>query len=202
MTRVYPFFDKQNVTAFVTPTGGSLGGNLVTSASGFVSGVFSIPNPNTRGNPRFRTGERVFRLTSSSTNATNPEPETFSQSTYSATGILNTVQETIIATRNAEVVRTSVRDTRTTTNTTTRDAVVGWWDPFAQSIMPQAEGGEYLTKIDVFFQQKDENIPVTCQIREMENGYPTTKVLPCLSSCTVSRWNSCNVQWFFNGNRY
>ena len=31
LTRVYPFFDKQNVTAFVTPTGGSLGGNLVTS---------------------------------------------------------------------------------------------------------------------------------------------------------------------------
>ena len=70
LTRVYPFFDKQNVTAFVTPTGGSLGGNLVTSASGFVSGVFRIPNPNRRGNPRFRTGERVFRLTSSATNAT------------------------------------------------------------------------------------------------------------------------------------
>ena len=45
----------------------------------------------------------------------------------------------------------------------------------------EAEGGEYLTKIDVFFQQKDENIPVTCQIREMQNGYPTTKVLPFAS---------------------
>ena len=41
--------------------------------------------------------------------------------------------------------------------------------------MPQAEGGEYITKIDVFFQGKDANIPVTCQIREMENGYPTIK---------------------------
>jgi hypothetical protein len=91
---------------------------------------------------------------------------------------LTTVQETIIATRNADVIRTSVLDTRTTTNTTTRDEVVGWWDPLAQSIMPQAEGGEYLTKIDVFFSGKDENIPVTCQIREMVNGYPTTKVLP------------------------
>ena len=52
LTRVYPFFDKQNVAQYVTPTGGSLGGNLVTSASGAVSGVFAIPNPNTRGNPR------------------------------------------------------------------------------------------------------------------------------------------------------
>ena len=181
LMRVYPFFDKQNVTAYVTPTGGSLGGNLVTTASGGVSGVFAIPNPNTRGNPRFRTGQRVFRLTTSSTNSTDPEPESFAQATYSATGILNTVQETIIATRNADVVRTSVRDNRTTTETSTRDAVVGWWDPLAQSIMPQAEGGEYITKIDVFFSQKDENIPVTCQIRTMNTGYPTTKVLPFAS---------------------
>ncbi len=178
LMRVYPFFDKQNVSQYVTPTGGSLGGNLVTTANGSVSGVFAIPNPNTRGNPRFRTGERVFRLTSSSTNSTNPEPESFAQATYSATGILTTVQETVIATRNADVIRTSVRDNRTTTNTSTRDAVVGWWDPLAQSIMPQAEGGEYLTKVDVFFSGKDESIPVTCQIREMVNGYPTTKVLP------------------------
>ena len=179
LMRVYPFFDKQNVTSLVTPTGGSLGGNLVTSASGAVSGVFRIPNPNKRGNVRFRTGERVFRLTTSATNSTNPEPESFAQAIYSATGILNTVQETIIATRNADVIRTAVSDARTiTTNTSQRDAVVGWWDPLAQSIMPQAEGGEYLTKIDVFFSQKDENIPVTCQIREMQNGYPTTKVLP------------------------
>ena len=42
LTRVYPFFDKQNVTQYVTPTGGSLGGNLVTTASGAVSGVFAI----------------------------------------------------------------------------------------------------------------------------------------------------------------
>ena len=178
LTRVYPFFDKQNVGQYVTPTGGSLGGNLVTSASGAISGVFAIPNPNTRGNPRFRTGERVFRLTSSATNVVEPEPETFAQATYSATGILTTVQETIIATRNADVIRTAVGQSRTTTNTSTRDAVVGWWDPLAQSIMPQAEGGEYLTKVDVFFSQKDENIPVTCQIREMQNGYPTTRVLP------------------------
>ncbi len=181
LMRVYPFFDKQNITQFVTPTGGSLGGNLVTSAAGAISGVFAIPNPNTRGNVRFRTGERVFRLTTSSTNSTDPEPESFAQATYSATGILTTLQETIIATRNADVVRTSVNDTRTTTDTSTRDAVTGWWDPLAQSVMPQAEGGEYLTKVDVFFSQKDENIPVTCQIRTMNTGYPTTKVLPFAS---------------------
>lgn len=201
LMRVYPFFDKTNVSTYVTPTGGSLGGNLITSASGGISGVFAIPNPNTRGNPRFRTGERVFRLTSSATNTTSPEPETFAQAKYSATGILTTVQETIIATRNADVVRTSVQDTRTTTATSTRDAVVGWWDPLAQSVMPQAEGGEYLTKVDVFFSGKDENIPVTCQIREMQTGYPTTKVLPfgskTLEPSSVNTSNNATVATTF-----
>jgi hypothetical protein len=178
LTRVYAFFDKKNVNAYCTPSGGSKGDNLITSASGKITGVFSIPDPNGRGNPKFRTGDRLFRLTSSSENATTPEPETFAQATYSATGILNTVQETIVATRNARVETRTVSQERTVTNTQTRDTIVGWWDPLAQSFMPQAKGGEYITKVDVFFQGKDSDLPVTCQIREMANGYPTTKVLP------------------------
>ena len=39
----------------------------------------------------------------------------------------------------------------------------------------------FLTKVDVFFSQKDAELPVTCQIREMQNGYPTTTVLPFAS---------------------
>ena len=117
------------------------------------------------GNPRFRTGERVFRLTSSATNQISPEPETFAQATYSARGILRNIQERIIATRNARVEVRNVSTTENVTRTDSRDEVVGWWDPLAQSIMPQAEGGEYITKIDVFFQGKDPSIPVTCQLK-------------------------------------
>ena len=43
------------------------------------------------------------------------------------------------------------------------------------------DGGEALTKVDAFFSQKDAELPVTCQIREMQNGYPTTTVLPFAS---------------------
>ena len=178
LTKVYPFFDKSNVAALVTPSGGSAGGNLVSSASGKVEGTFAIPNPNVQGNSRFRTGDRLFRLTSSTVNALSPEPETFAQAIYSATGILSTIQETIVATRNARVEVRNVSQTEATSRTDTRRTVVGWWDPLAQSFMPQAEGGEYITKIDTFFQGKDSTLPVTIQIREMYNGYPTTKVLP------------------------
>ena len=183
-TRIYAFFDKQDVNAFTTPSLGgsgtafSLGGAMFTNGFGKIEGTFAIPNPNTSGNPRFRTGDRVFRLTSSATNLTAPEPETFAQETYSARGVLRNVQERIIATRNARVEVRNVSQTENVTRTDSRDEVVGWWDPLAQSIMPQAEGGEYITKIDVFFQGKDPSIPVTCQIREMDNGYPTIKALP------------------------
>ena len=67
-TRVFPFFDNIDVTAYVTPTGGSLGGNIVSDANGAVSGTFAIPDATVDSNPRWRTGTRVFRLTSSSTN--------------------------------------------------------------------------------------------------------------------------------------
>ena len=83
LTRVYPFFDKQDVTSNVTPSVGgtgtvtSVGGAMFSTAFGKVEGVFAIPDPNVSGNPRFRTGERVFRLTSSATNQLTPEPETF-----------------------------------------------------------------------------------------------------------------------------
>ena len=47
--------------------------------------------------------------------------------------------------------------------------------------MPIGGSIEVLTKVDVSLSQKDAELPVTCQIREMQNGYPTTKVLPFAS---------------------
>ena len=38
--------------------------------------------------------------------------------------------------------------------------------------------GIYLTSIDVFFQSKDERLPVTLQIRPVETGLPSSKILP------------------------
>ena len=180
LTRVYPFFDKTNVSLYCTPQGGSLGGPLVTSGGGRVVGVFAIPNPTVRGAPRFRTGDRQFRLTSDPNNGV-ASVETFAQAIYSARGILNNVQETIIATRNARFETREVSQTQNVTRQEVREDVVGWWDPLAQSFMPQAKGGEFITKVDVYFGHRDETLPVSCQIREMSNGYPTTKVLPFAS---------------------
>ena len=50
---------------------------MFSDGGGSLTGLFQIPDPNVAGNPQFQTGERLFRLTSSATNAVNPEPETF-----------------------------------------------------------------------------------------------------------------------------
>src|SRR5210317_1101846 len=119
-TRVYPFFDNVDVSAYVTPTGGALGGNLVSDANGALSGTFAIPDPTVDANPRWRTGTRVFRLTSSSTNDLNSEVETAGEGDYSASGTLETVRETIVSTREPRLVRENTTETRNLARTSTR----------------------------------------------------------------------------------
>ena len=48
---------------------------------------------------------------------------------YFAKGLLDNIQETIIATRNADVNRVFVNVDRTVTSTRTSDRQIGWYDP-------------------------------------------------------------------------
>ena len=180
-TRVYPYFDNELVTAYVTPSGGSLAGNLVTDANGAVSGSFAIPDPKDTSKPRWRTGERVFRLTSSATNDLTSAPDTAANAEYIARGIIQTVQNTIISTRTAAVEFRATNETENVVQTsTTRGASrqVGYHDPLAQTFMIDDAGGVFLTSIDIFFSSKDANVPVTLQVRNTVNGYPGQSILP------------------------
>jgi len=175
-TRVYAFFDNVNISAYVTP---ALGSNLDTDNNGSVSGTFNIPDPAVSSNPRWRTGTRVFRLTSSQ-NDTRFDVETSAESDYVARGILETVQNTIISTREPQLVRTDTTSTRTINRVSTRQSTrtIGWVDPLAQTFMIDDPGGVFLTSMDMYFGSKDANIPITLQIREVVNGYPGSTILP------------------------
>jgi len=179
-TRVYGFFDNVDVASYITPSGGALGGNLTTDANGACTGTFSIPDPKVNANPRWRAGTRVFRLSSSATNRKTDDIQTAAEADYVARGLLETVQNTIISTREPQIVRNAVNEDRSITRTTTRDATrtIGWVDPLAQTFLIDEPGGVQLSSIDVFFSTKDDNIPVTLQIREVINGYPGNKILP------------------------
>jgi hypothetical protein len=56
LTRFYAFFDGSRVDQYITPTGSALGGEVITDASGSISGTFTIPALT------FNTGERVLRF--------------------------------------------------------------------------------------------------------------------------------------------
>ena len=179
-TRLYAFFDEQAINQYITPTGGSLGGNIISNAQGEVSGTFAIPDPKINSNPRWRTGTRTFRLTASSTDDRNSQISTAGEVEYTARGTLDTVQETVISTREARRVRQNVEETRNIQRTSTRttERQVGWWDPLAQTFLVDDPGGVFLTSVDLFFQSKDSTIPITMQLREVVNGYPSTTILP------------------------
>lgn len=194
-TQVYPFFDVTDVSEFTRPLAGFstndsslvVGDALVTSPSGRIKGVFEIPDPKVKGNPKFRTGLVNFRLTSSPTNIVSVDPVTAGETNYDANGIVETLQETIIATRNAEVRRRTVSETTTSTSEVLfareggggdRTGGAGADDPLAQTFMVDIAGGMFITSVDLFFEAKDSDLPCTVEIREVVNGYPGPRVLP------------------------
>jgi hypothetical protein len=169
-TRFYGFFDGVNVEQFITPTGGTLGGALMSDASGAVSGTFALPGS------RFNTGTRVFKLIDSPVFDTEIIAGSLISSAsaeFTASGFKRTFQETI-----DQVVENRVRQ-----------EIVTWGpqqvlqagvtpprppgDPLAQTFFTYGvKGGCFITSVQVFFATKDASIPVRLELRNVDNGYP------------------------------
>ena len=182
-TRIYPFFDGVDISTLVTPTGSTAGAALTTDASGAATGVFALPTPTNEDNPRWRTGKRTFRLTSNSSNSkVEGLISTSAESDYTAKGLVQTVQGTVISTRETQVQRTTQTDQSQIIGAigtrVVRDDSGDWYDPVCQSFMVDQTDGIYVTSIEVYFASKSSSIPATVQIRTMTNGYPTTTVVP------------------------
>jgi len=160
---------------------------LISDPRGSFKGSFFIPSATTSTNPKWATGRRLFKLTTSESDAVSLPGDTTSSSaqvTYEATGVLETSQETVLSIRNADVETIPLSDERTTVRTRSEQVQIGYWDPLAQSFIVQEKGGCYLSKVEIFFNSKDTNVPVSGQLRVMESGIPTNRILP-LSTVTV-----------------
>lgn len=156
-TRMYPFFDGIDVSAYITPAGGSMGGILTTGADGRVSGTFSVPAMT------FNTGEREFKVQDTASYDASSIPGSTVGSAvgkFTAVGMKETYQTTI--------------NTITTIEVQEPGEGGGGGDPLAQSFFTYGvTGGCFITGIDIFFQSKDASLPVTLELREMSNGYPS-----------------------------
>ena len=160
-----------------TPIDDATYGNpLITNDVGTLYGRFKIPNTDTK---RFRIGRRTFRLTDSSSNSQIVgQVNTSAEKEYMALGHKQTKQELIMATRNAAITRVPLSATRQTTVTSTRSGGGGWYDPLAQTIMCDKDGGMFITSVDIFFSEKDATLPVWVEVRSVMNGYPSQEILP------------------------
>ena len=109
---VRPGMKLRGVTSGATATVND--NKLVTDDKGVVIGSFWIPNPNVPSLPSFRTGTRIFRITSSETNRqVEGIANTSAEEKFTSDGRINTVQENVISIRNIRVETQSVIDNNT-----------------------------------------------------------------------------------------
>lgn len=158
---------------------------LKTDPSGEVSGIFDVPEDT------FKTGTRTFKLTDSSGNV-DGSSTTNAEKNFSSSGLSQTVREQIVSTRVPTLKKKTTTQTRTVTSTDTRvysnsPTVKRWKDPIAQTFNVDSNtypSGLYLHSVDLWFTSVDNSLPVTVQIRTMNNGYPSNFALP-LSEVTL-----------------
>ena len=147
---------------------------LITDDAGDINIACFIPNNKLI---KFKTGERLVKLTDSPNNS-DTEATSYSFATYTASGVIETKETTILSTRIPEIDQTRLSNSRTLTDTD-RDVKVRYYDPLAQSfVIGEINTGASITKVDLFFQKKHASIPVTMHLVTVENGVPTQSIVP------------------------
>lgn len=168
-----------------TVTSVTVPANLTSDERGMAAGVFVIPSTDT---VRFRTGQRNFIISDNPSGEKNVS-NSFAETQYFAQGTLNTQQRTTLSVRQPTIVTRQVTDTRVVQSAIQITPIVsGGPDPLAQSFFVDARinpDGIFLESLDVFFKQKDNNIPVTLEIRNMVNGYPSNSEVLSFSRVVV-----------------
>jgi hypothetical protein len=148
--------------------------DLITDDAGNIVIECFIPN---NASIRFKTGERNVILTDSPKNSIT-EATTYSFATYTATGLIETKESTILSTRIPQFDQQRLSQERTLTDVD-RDVNVRYYDPLAQSfVIGEISTGTSVTKVDLFFQKIHASIPVTVHLVTVENGIPTQNVVP------------------------
>jgi hypothetical protein len=173
---------------------------LRADANGAVAGIFTIPAG------KFRTGDRKLLITNVDNLVTGASAKiTSAEAVYTASGIAVTKQTSTLTTINPEISKVASVEKNTVV---TKSSVVefvpdtppandfqpgegsngaggndgGGDDPIAQSFNIPVPGGvaagQFISKIEVYFRQKDAVQGITCWLVQMTNGAPDfTKVL-------------------------
>ena len=155
---------------------------LISDNYGDLVGSFFIRDPNTLPTPdvRINTGNKTYKVTSSSTNETAVIGSTTissAETNYASEGTLELYERTITNTTTVTTTRTTTTTISTLTTNFIREIVRE--DPLAQTFtIDENEPGAFLTSIDLFFYKKDtNNNPLTVEIRNVVLGTPASQVI-------------------------
>jgi hypothetical protein len=206
-TRVYAFFDGINVTANckqIRLVGNTrpddllplfnndgilradntkwveVSNGVLRTQGNQIIGIFRVPVN------EFNVGQREFKIIDDATNR-DSVATTLARTSIFAQGLSIVKAQDVLNTRPFQVAFDSpnlVQTVNRVTTVTETFANVNFrrWDPVAQSFYvdeityPQ---GVFLTSIDLYFKSKsaNPNLGATVEIREMDNGFPTRKVV-------------------------
>lgn len=170
-TNMFAFFSGRNVNAYVQQDGKAKGAQMVSDANGNINGTFFVPRNDAL---KFNTGDNVFRLSDNANDSRDEdETRTSAEAVHKSFGKKQGIQKTFVNTRILGYTA------QTGQETSSSEVVVDTWrDPIAQSFMvASTRGGEYIEAIDVYFSTKSRDVPITMEIREMENGLPASTVI-------------------------
>ncbi len=163
----------------VVPTYKDTSDALITDEDGTAVGVFFIPET---AELSFRTGERTFKLTDNKSNS-NMSFDSIGSAVYYSQGVTLSKERTIVSSRSVEFVQADTyEDTQSLppvrrTTTSTRQLYQYTYDPLAQTFTVSAEGGCFLTSVDLYFAAKGVR-PVSVELRNTDNGVPSSKIIP------------------------
>lgn len=196
-TRHYFFFDETAVNEHVYPgsveqdsddlvgtcsIAGSKGGEVKTDQNGVLSAVFAIPEGT------FYVGESILEVIDDQ--FYNPEAgASYAKASYHAYSYELGETNVVVTTRPVSFETTSsTTTTQSVTNTPQPqpqfdDSSEAPFDPISQTFYIKrnmAEGASviFLKEIDLYFNTKSDTFGVIVEIREVQNGYPTSRVLP------------------------
>lgn len=163
-----------------TPTFSSA---LTADKNGVVSGELTIQADT------YRVGERLFRLTDSSTD-TISSTESVAEKIFRVQGLLESRSGRISSTRPLEPKRENVKEKNVTQDTINRISTsTNWINPLSQTFIVDRnlhENGVYVSSIDVFFSSVDTILPVTLQLRPVINEAPSSSQIIPFSEVTLN----------------
>lgn len=127
--------------------------SVKTNGAGYATAKFTMPTGIT-------VGQKAVKVFS----ATNPT-ETYALSLFVAQGFRETRQRTVEG-----IMSLSEREVTLT------QQQFGYHDPLAQTFAVE-QSNTYLSAVTLYFQSKDTSLPVTVEIRQTNNGFPTNEII-------------------------